>query len=144
LPTLPPSTNDNNDAVLYLLSLWRNRWLPSEFSHLPAAEGGRDPARADYLLLARTLAQVLVLCTPRGAQRDFPAALQAYRAIKPRLRPGRAPCLPAQLLSDMSHEIALYADRTARDAALRCLRRSQGSRVQPARKFASGDHSAAA
>jgi hypothetical protein len=128
-PTLPPSTNDNETSVLDLLSHWRNRWLPSEFSHLPAPESA-DPLRADYLLLARTLAQLLARCTPRGAQRDFAAALQAYRAIKAQLKGGRIPRLPPQLLSDMSHEIALYAARPARDAALRCLLRCTGR--QPA------------
>ncbi|MDB5860755.1 MAG: hypothetical protein JWQ76_4444 [Ramlibacter sp.] len=111
--------------MLYLLSLWRNRWLPSEFSHLPGAEAA-DPVRADYLLLARTLAQLLSRCTPRGAQRDFAAALLAYRAIKAQLQAGRTPRLPPQLLSDMSHEIAPYTARPARDAALRCLLRCAG------------------
>ena len=67
-------------SVPYLLSLWRKRWRPSEFSHFPAA-GAADPEHAGYLLLARRLARLRARCTPRGAQRDFAATLQARRAI---------------------------------------------------------------
>ena len=109
--------------MLHPFSLWRNRWLPFEFSQLPSAETD-DPQRRDYLLLAHSLAELLARCTPRGARRDFAAALRAYRGLRAQLKRGRTPQLPAQLLSDLSHEIALYADRPARDAALRCLRRA--------------------
>jgi hypothetical protein len=114
--------------VLYPLSLWRNRWLPFEFSALPN-EQTDDPQRRDYLLVARSLAQLLARCTPRGASREFGAALRAYRAIRGQLRAGRKLQLPAHLLSDMSHEIALYAERAALDAALRCLRRAAAPRL---------------
>ena len=121
--------------MLSILNPWRNRWLPSEFSRLPVAETA-DPARSDYVVLAAALAQLLERCTPRGAQRDFGAALRAHRAIRMHLKSGRTPRLPPQLLSDMSHEIALYADRPTRDAALRCLRRCSAARRPAAMQFA--------
>ena len=116
--------------MLHFFSLWRNRWLPSEFASVRAIDidAVSDAQRHDYLLLARALARLLALCTPRGAQRDFGAALRAHRLLKAQLRDGATLHLPPQLLSDLSHEIAPYAPRAAREAALRCLHRGSAAR----------------
>lgn len=107
--------------MLSLAGLWRDRWAPSEFCVLPASGG--DPARNDYLLLARALAQLLARCTPRGAERHFAASLKAWRALKVQLRRPGDPSLPADVINELCHEIAVHVDRSVREAALRCLRR---------------------
>jgi uncharacterized protein YjiS (DUF1127 family) len=114
--------------MFHLLGL-RRRWARSEFSRLPPAADVGDLERRDYLLVAHGLALLLAQCTPRGARRQFPAALQAYRDLRMQIRRRRPLHLPAHLLSDLGHEIASYADRATLVAALNCLRR-QSPRAQ--------------
>ena len=113
------------------IARWRNRWLPSEFPSLPTADASQaDPSTRDYLLLARGLAMLLAHCSPRAAERELPCALNAYRALRLQVRRRAELRLSAQLLNDLSHEIALCADAGTRAAALRCLRRCLPQRSQ--------------
>jgi hypothetical protein len=85
--------------------------------------GAPDPDRQDLALLATALDGLLRRCPPRGVQRQFPSALKAHRALKVQFRLVARPWLPAQVLNDLSHEIAGHVDASVRAAALRCLRR---------------------
>jgi hypothetical protein len=82
------------------------------------------PQRRDYLLLAAGLKAVLARCKPRGIERDFPASAQALRALRSQLLWSGQIALPAHLLNDLAHEIALHADAATRAAARRCLQRA--------------------
>jgi hypothetical protein len=100
------------------------RWVPTEFSELPALDGGDSEDERDWLLLTGGLALLLSRCTPRGAQRTFPACLQAYRGLKPQLKQSaRSVRLPLQVLSELRHEIAGVADAATCAAARRCMER---------------------
>jgi hypothetical protein len=109
--------------VLPRLTGWRNRWQPSDFTLLPVAGEGEDAATADYRVLATGLGELLGRCTPKGAERHFPAALMGFKGLRQQWKHGCRPELPAQVLSDLCHEIAQYADHATREAAGRCLRR---------------------
>ena len=100
-----------------------NRWTPSRFSELPTLDY-HDEVHLDYQLLAGGLALLLSRCGERSVGRDFDASLQAYDSLKSQLK-SRAPVfLSAQLLMDLSDEIAQCADSATRQAARRCLARS--------------------
>lgn len=109
--------------VLFRLSVWRNRWFATEFPSLPAIDMADDDA-CDYGQLVRGLADLLSQCSPRGAERHFPASLHGFRRLKRQIKRGSAPALSAQNLSDLCHEIAQYTDAATLEAGLRCLRRS--------------------
>lgn len=116
------STNDETSVPAV------NSWSTSEFAALPAPGGARNPELSDYLQLAHGLAALLAGCSPRGAEREFAASLKAYRALRIQIRRGGEIRLPAQVLNDLSHEIACHADQETREAALRCLRQRQSLR----------------
>jgi hypothetical protein len=101
-----------------------SRWNPSRFSELPTLGADDDEVHLDYRLLAGGLALLLSRCSERSVERDFAASLQAYVSLRSQLK-SRAPvCLSAQVLMDLSHEIAQLADGATRQAARRCLARS--------------------
>ena len=81
-----------------------------------------SPEQADLLLLARGLQRLMAQCRGATADRHFPAALKAHRALRVQQGLGLALRLPAELLSDLCHEIAEYVDAPVREAAVRCLR----------------------
>jgi hypothetical protein len=115
--------NTNTD-MSFFFTLSPGRWNTSEFTELPTLDADDDEAHLDYRLLAGGLALLLSRCSERGVRRDFAASLQAYRSLKRQLK-SRAPVtLSAQLLMDLSHEIAQLADGTTRRAASRCLARN--------------------
>lgn len=129
--------------VLLRLNAWRNRWLPSEFPSLPPVSAVEDEAWTDYCLLAHGLADLLARCSPRGAKRHFPSALLGFRGLKQQMKQGGRIALPAQLLSDLCHEIAQYTDHATLEAAVRCLRRrADGRPSAPAPLEAEGDSTA--
>ena len=102
-----------------------SRWNPSRFSELPKLEGAADDdVHLDYRLLAGGLALLLSRCNERNVERDFAASLEAYGSLKNQLKSGGKVTLSAQLLMDVSHEIAQCADNATRMAARRCLARS--------------------
>lgn len=78
----------------------------------------------DYDQLARGLVALLAGCTPAGIRREFPVTQLAARALQVQLRKGLDTRLPAGILNDLSHEIAIYADAATRAAAQRCFRRA--------------------
>lgn len=101
------------------------RWVPSEFSELPALARNERQDERDWCVLAGGLALLLSRCTPRGAQRNFPASLQAWRTLKGQLKEADAPVrLSLQVLNELRHEIAGVADAATCDAARRCMERS--------------------
>jgi len=106
-----------------------NRWRVSEFSELPALDACASEDVRDYYLLAGGLALVLSRCSTRMAQRDFANAARAYRYLRYRLKRGEEIVLPAQVLNDLSHEIAPFADFATREAARRCLGRKVRLRI---------------
>ena len=106
----------------FLSRFRRNRPLRTEFSALPLPTEEADPERRDYAVLASGLARLLASCSPSAIERELSVSLQAYRALKVQIRMGTA-ALPAAVLNDLSHEIALCADHTTLHAALRCLQR---------------------
>jgi hypothetical protein len=101
-----------------------NRWHTSRFSELPTLDDTEDEVQRDYRLLAGGLALLLSRCSEHRVERDFEASLQAYRSLKSQLKSSAPVTLSAQLLMDLSHEIAQCADNTTRMAARRCLARS--------------------
>jgi len=93
--------------------------------HAPAgAHGAAGAERADLLLLANGLQRLLANCEAQAAERHFPGVLKAHRALRVQLRLHLSPSLPAQVLSDLCHEIAEVAEPAVRQAALRCLHRA--------------------
>ncbi|MGV3569237.1 MAG: hypothetical protein ACO1PB_01465 [Ramlibacter sp.] len=102
---------------------WPNRWQSSDFTPLPPAGAREDAATADYRVLFEGLAELLGRCSPRGAERHFPAALKGFKGLRQQWKHRCRPELPAQVLSDLCHEIAEHADHATREAAVRCLRR---------------------
>lgn len=115
--------------VLDRISGWRNRWQSCEFPSLPPLVDGQDAVLSDYDVLARGLSDLLARCNPRGARRQFPAALMGFRGLKLQIKHGWRPELPAQVLSDLCHEIAGHADPATLEAAVRCLRRRAEARL---------------
>jgi hypothetical protein len=108
------------------------RWIPSEFSELPALGDADSQDERDWCVLAGGLALLLSRCTPCGAQRHFPASLQAWRSLKRQLKNEQAPVrLPLRVLNELRHEIASVADAGTRDAARRCMERSMPARRAP-------------
>ena len=116
-------------AMHYLLSSLVNRfsgrWNPSRFSELPTLAADDDEVHLDYRLLAGGLALLLSRCSERSAERDFGASLQAYASLRSQLKSRTPVGLSAQVLMDLSHEIAQLADAATRQAARRCLARSR-------------------
>lgn len=110
--------------MFHFFSFAPTRWNTSRFSELPTLDGTDDDVHLDYRLLAGGLALLLSRCSERLVDRDFEASLQAYRSLKRQLKSGAPVTLSAQLLMDVSHEIALCADNATRQAARRCLARS--------------------
>lgn len=101
------------------------RWIPSEFSELPALDGGDSEDERDWRVLVGGLTLLLSRCTLRGAQRTFPACLQAYRCLRPQLKSAGGPVrLPLQVLNEVRHEIAGVADAATCEAARRCMDRA--------------------
>lgn len=117
---------------MFLSSLWRRpepRWIPSEFSELPAPGHADRVDERDWCVLAGGLALLLSRCTPRGAHRHFPASLQAWRSLKRQLKNEAAPpALPLGVLNELRHEIAGVADAATCDAARRCMERTMAAR----------------
>lgn len=107
-----------------LFNRFQRRWIPSRFSELPAPDAGDDEVHADYRLLAGGLALLLSRCSERNARRDFGASFEAYTSLKSQLKSGAPVFLSAQVLMDLSHEIAQCTDSATRQAAHRCLTRS--------------------
>lgn len=108
------------------------RWIPSEFSELPALAGSDRQDERDWCVLAGGVALLLSRCTPRGAQRAFPASLEAWRSLRRQLKDADGPVrLPLQVLNDLRHEIAGVADAATCDAARRCMERSMPARGRP-------------
>lgn len=135
---MPPScARGTVSAMHYPLSSFFNRfpsrWNPSRFSELPTLAADDDEVLLDYRLLAGGLALLLSRCSERSVERDFAASLQAYVSLRGQLKSSAAVWLSAQLLMDLSHEIAQLADGATRWAARRCLARSmQASACAPA------------
>jgi len=88
---------------------------------LADAPGDAAAQRSDYAILADGLQRLLAGCAEDMAERHLPAALQADRALRVQRRLLLSPGLPAQLLSDLCHEIAEVVRPPVRQAALRCL-----------------------
>lgn len=99
------------------------RFQGDESAALSAA-GGEPGVLDDYRLLASGLEDLLARCTHRTVVRDFGMAAKACKALQIQLlqRPA-AVSLPAAVLNDLAHEIALCADAATRGAARRCLLR---------------------
>jgi hypothetical protein len=91
------------------------------------------PEQADLLLLARGLQRLMAQCRGAVADRHFPAALKAHRALRVQQGLGVALRLPAELLSDLCHEIAEYVEAPVREAAVRCLRSHASRRAAAGR-----------
>lgn len=87
-----------------------------------AAPQAPCPEQADLLLLARGLQRLMGRCRGSVAEREFPAALQAHRALRVQQGLGMPLRLPAELLSDLCHEIAEHVEAPVRQAAVRRLR----------------------
>lgn len=111
----------------FLSRFRRNRWSRADFAALPVPTQETDPERRDYALLASGLASLLARCSPSAAERELSVSLRAYRALKAQIGKGKA-LLPPDMLNDLSHEIALCADRATLHAALRCLQRQVRAR----------------
>lgn len=96
----------------------------SEFSQLPPFRAGQPQEARDWGLLAGGLALLLSRCSERGARRDFPASLEAYRCLKRQMQTAVPQVrLPLQILSELRHEIAGVADAATCAAARRCMER---------------------
>lgn len=85
-----------------------------------------DQAQADFIILAAGLHQLLAKWPAGVAARNFPAARRASQALRVQARLQMELSLPAQLLSDLCHEIAVHVDVSVRQAAVRCLRHQAG------------------
>ena len=109
----------------FLSSICRRSF--SDFPELPSVFHIDAGPQLDSALIAGGLALVLSRCSPRAAERDFSATLQAYRGLRERARRGRSVNLSPQLLSDVCHEVAEHADAATRQALLRSLRRSSAT-----------------
>ncbi len=106
----------------FLSRFRRNRWSRADFTALPAPAEQADHAHRDYVVLASGLARLLSSCSRSAAERELSVSLKAYRALRAQIGKGSA-LLPPAILNDLSHEIALCADRATLHAALRCLQR---------------------
>ena len=106
----------------FLARFRRARPLREDFAPFPLPTEEADPERRDYAVLASGLARILAGCSPSAIERELSVSRQAYRALAVQIRKGPA-TLPAAMLNDLSHEIALCADRATLQAALRCLQR---------------------
>lgn len=91
-----------------------------------------DPLQADLTLLAAGLQRLLAKWPPDVTARHFPAARRACKALRIQARAQMDLGLPAQLLSDLCHEIAVHVEAPVRQAAVRCLRH-QAARPRAAR-----------
>jgi hypothetical protein len=99
--------------------------LPAAARTLSRDDDEAEAERADLLVIADGLQRLLANCAEEVAQRHLPAVLQAHRALRVQLRLRLSPSLPAQLLSDLCHEVAEFAEAApALQAALRCLHRA--------------------
>lgn len=117
------SDGNTKTDMFHFFSLSSSRWNTSRFSELPTLDDD-DDIHLDYRLLAGGLALLLSRCSENRVERDFAASLEAYRSLKSQLKSSAPVTLSAQLLMDLSHEIAQCADNTTRMAARRCLARS--------------------
>lgn len=113
--------------MFHFFSRSSSRWSTSRFSELPTLDGTDDEVQLDYRLLAGGLALLLSRCSENRIERDFEASLQAYNSLKGQLKSRASVTLSAQLLMDMSHEIAQCGDNATRMAARRCLARSMAA-----------------
>jgi hypothetical protein len=105
-----------------MLTSWTQRHASLARNVLLAAPATpADSERTDYAILTDGLQHLLEGCAEDVAERHFPAVLQAHRALRVQRRLLLAPSLPAQLLSDLCHEIAEVVEVPVRRAALRCL-----------------------
>jgi hypothetical protein len=109
------------------LSLSPRRWNASRFSHLPSLDSAEDEIQLDHCLLAGGLALLLSRCSESQIERDYTASVQAYCKLKDQMGSDRSTPLSADLLMDLSHEIAQCADSATRMAARRCMARSVAS-----------------
>ncbi|HVE53562.1 MAG TPA: hypothetical protein VNB23_09290 [Ramlibacter sp.] len=82
----------------------------------------------DYLILAGALQDLFRKCPPIAAERQFTAAWSAHRALRVQLRQKVPLRLPAQVLNDLSHEVAPHVGAYVRQAALRRLRHECAAR----------------
>lgn len=115
--------------MFYFFSLAPRQWSASRFSELPVLDGAADDIQLDYRLLAGGLALMLSRCSENSIARDFEASVQAHASLKSHLKSNAPVRLSAQLLMDLSHEIAQCADNATRMAARRCLARSMAAAV---------------
>jgi hypothetical protein len=99
-------------------------------SPLPAAQaqyrrpvaGSCERVQADFQLVASALQRLLTQWPADVTARHFPLATSACKALRRQARVGVELALPAELLSDLCHEIAVHVEAPVRQAALRCLR----------------------
>lgn len=98
-------------------------WGISEFSQLPDVSSVHSQQLRDYGLVAGGLALLLSRCSPRGVERDFQAASKAYRSLRKQITLSEAVELPPDLLNDVRHEVAQFADQATREALKRCAER---------------------
>lgn len=103
--------------MFHLVRFAPSRWNTCRFSELPTPGAARDDVHLDYRLLAGGLALLLSRCSERLFEREFAASLQAYRSLKSQLKSSAPVTLSAQLLLDVSQEIARCADNTTRQAS---------------------------
>lgn len=120
---MPRILGQTPSDMFHFLSPSPSRWTPSRFSELPTLDADDDGAHLDYRLLAGGLALLLSRCSEHLVERDFAASLQAYASLKSQLKSSAPVSLSGELLMDLSHEIAQFADNTTRMAARRCLAR---------------------
>lgn len=98
----------------------------------PGSAATSDPQQADMFILANGLERLLGQCAPGTAERHFPTVLKAQRALRVQRRLQLALHLPAQMLSDLCHEIAQVVAAPVRHAAVRALRRHAALRAAAA------------
>ena len=98
-------------------------WAVSEFSELPVVSRLPDEDLRDYGLISGGLALLLSRCSDRAMKHQFNAAAQAYKSLRRQIRRREPVGLSPHLLSDVSHEVAQFADVATREAIGRCIRR---------------------
>lgn len=88
-----------------------------------------EDARRDFSVLATGLHGVLSRHPQHVVRRDFPVSARALRSLRRQFGALFVEVsLPAEMLNDLGHEIALHADPDTRAAAARCLRRAVAGR----------------
>jgi len=92
---------------------------------LPSLLPTPDAGRRDYRLLAKGLAALLAKCPRAVVDLHLRASAGALRSLRRQFRVVFIEVsLPADVLNDLAHEIALCADPGTRAAANRCFLRA--------------------